>query len=83
MGFEELTPRYLALMLILITILLLLLAFFFIFYIYKLRSIAISGDKIFEYRCINVNPKLNNFYNLMNVNAEKIICKLSFIVLYV
>jgi len=51
---------------------LLVLGIIFGLYIYKLRSVAVYEDKIFEYRCINVNPKLNYFYDLMYKNAAKI-----------
>lgn len=35
----------------------------FLFYIYKLHSLAIEGNKIFEYRCVNVNPPLIAYKN--------------------
>jgi len=30
----------------------------FVFYLYKLHALAIEGNRIFEYRCTNVNPPL-------------------------
>jgi len=35
----------------------------FIFYIYKLHFLALDGNKIFEYRCTNVNPHLISYKN--------------------
>lgn len=37
---------------------LLLIVGFGFFYLYKLHSLAIEGNNIFEYRCLNVNPHL-------------------------
>lgn len=41
-------------------------------YVYKMRSVAMEEGKIFEYRCLNVNPKLNYYYDLLRKNAEKV-----------
>lgn len=35
----------------------------FIVYIYNLHSLAVEGNKIFEYRCTNVNPPLIAYKN--------------------
>ncbi len=43
------------------------------FYIYKLHSLALEGNKIFEQRCLVVNPSLIAYKNyfLSSVNAAK------------
>lgn len=33
------------------------------FYLYKLHSLSLLGNKIYEYRCINVNPHLISYKN--------------------
>lgn len=33
------------------------------FYLYKLHTLAVEGNKIFEYRCTNVNPHLIRYKN--------------------
>lgn len=38
-------------------------AILFLVYIYKLRTLAVEGNKIFEYRCTNVNPPLIDYKN--------------------
>lgn len=35
----------------------------FIFYIYKLHSLAVEGNALFEYRCLHVNPPLIAYKN--------------------
>lgn len=37
--------------------------FIFGIYLYKLHALAIEGDKIFEYRCLKVNPPLISYKN--------------------
>ncbi len=46
-----------------IIILVLLTAIGFGAYLYKLRSLAVEGNKLFEYRCTNVNPHLIAYKN--------------------
>jgi len=35
----------------------------FVFYIYKLHSLAVEGNALFEYRCLHVNPPLIAYKN--------------------
>lgn len=35
----------------------------FVFYIYKLHSLAVDGNALFEYRCLHVNPPLIAYKN--------------------
>jgi len=46
-----------------IILLLVLCLFVFGFYLYKLHSLALIGNKIFEQRCLNVNPHLISYKN--------------------
>ena len=47
----------------LIIILLIIVVIVFGLYLYKLHDLALEGNKIFEYRCLNVNPHLIGYKN--------------------
>lgn len=41
-----------------------------LFYLYKLHSLAVEGNNIFEYRCLHVNPPLISYKNAILKYAD-------------